>query len=189
MNREEMDRELLAQPVRGLQYMLRQLAGRYPVLPELAVDGIFGERTLEAVMIFQREFHPPVTGVVDRPTWNAIRDRWLAAEADQALPRALRALPDGDIQVLPGDAQAFLGVPQAMFQMLGRYFIGIHPHPVDAVHGSMSADNIRWLQRAAGQAETGVMDRRAWEMLSRLYEAAVVGEAPPAGRAAPGGWG
>ena len=77
MRREELERELLAQPVRGLQYMLRQLARRYARLPELAVDGIFGEQTLEAVMRLQRELQLPVTGVVDRITWNAIRDGWL----------------------------------------------------------------------------------------------------------------
>lgn len=60
--------------------MLRRLAREYEFLPELAADGVFGERTLEAVMLFQRELHPPVTGVVDRGTWRAIVERWEAAE-------------------------------------------------------------------------------------------------------------
>lgn len=189
MRREEMERELLAQPVRGLQYMLRQLAGHYPLLPELAVDGVFGEETLEAVMRFQREFHPPVTGVVDRLTWNAIRDLWLAAEAEQAPPRPLRAFPGERGRVEPGESPDFLGVPQAMFQMLSRQFSGIVPHAVDGVHGAASADNVRWLQRAAGQRETGVLDKQAWEMLSRLYEAFVVKGRTRTERDFSGGWG
>ena len=60
------------QPIRSLQYMLNQLAIHNDVLTRLAVDGIFGERTLEAVMLFQREFFPPVTGQVDNATWDAI---------------------------------------------------------------------------------------------------------------------
>lgn len=44
-----------SQPIRSLQYMLNQLAIHNDVLTRLAVDGIFGERTLEAVMVFQRE--------------------------------------------------------------------------------------------------------------------------------------
>ena len=189
MNREEMDRELLAQPVRGLQYMLRQLASRDPLLPELAVDGIFGERTLEAVMIFQREFHPPVTGVVDRQTWNAIREKWLEAEAEQAQPRVLRAFPAGGSRVEPGDRMDFLGVPQVMFQMLARQFSGLVPHPANGVHGPASADNVRWLQRAAGQAETGILDKQAWELLSRLYETFVVRGPGRVGDGFSGGWG
>ena len=189
MSREEMERELLAQPVRGLQYMLRRLAGRYPFLPELALDGIFGEQTLEAVMLFQRELHGPVTGVVDRKTWDAIRDLWLAVEQEQAPPRAMRAFPGEGGQVKPGEEKDFLGVPQAMFQMLSRQFSGIAPHPVSAVHGRASADNVRWLQRAAGQPETGVLDQQTWDILSRLYEAFVVKDDQHTRQQFSGGWG
>ena len=68
----------IQQPVRRLQEMLHMLSLTYPQLPPLKADGIFGEHTLEAVMIFQRDFHPPVTGVVDRATWQAIRALYLA---------------------------------------------------------------------------------------------------------------
>lgn len=189
MIREDMERELLAQPVRSLQYMLRRLAQRYPKLPELAVDGVFGEKTLEAVMRLQRELQLPITGVVDRTTWNAIRDGWLALETERAMPRSLRAFPGEGVRVRPGEERDFLGVPQAMFQMLGRYFTGIAPHTVDAVHGPASVGNVRWLQRASGQPETGVLDRRTWEMLSRLYEAFVVKNLEEEGLWFMGGWG
>ena len=79
-DRELLERELLSSPVGSLQYMLRQLAQVYPFLPELVVDGEFGQRTLESVMLFQRELHPPVTGVVDRGTWEAIQEEWMKAE-------------------------------------------------------------------------------------------------------------
>ena len=72
MTTQQLEEEMLSNPVRSLQYMLRRLAGRYDFLPQLALDGIFGERTLEAVMLFQREFHLPVTGVVDEETWQRI---------------------------------------------------------------------------------------------------------------------
>ena len=189
MRREELERELLAQPVRGLQDMLRQLARRYARLPELAVDGIFGEQTLEAVMRLQRELQLPVTGVVDRITWNAIRDGWLELEAAYAPPRALRAFPGEGSRVEPGEEQDFLGVPQTMFQVLGRYFTGIAPHAVDAVHSPASVENVRWLQRAAGRPETGVLDQQTWDMLSRLYEAFVVKRLEESDSPFLGGWG
>ena len=52
----------LGRPVKSLQAMLRQISYVYPVIPRLVPDGLFGEETLEAVMIFQREFRLPVTG-------------------------------------------------------------------------------------------------------------------------------
>lgn len=101
MTRDELERELLAQPVRSLQYMLRRLSLQYPFLPEIVADGVFGERTLEAVMLFQRELHPPVTGMVDEETWNDIRERWILLERKLAEPRPVRLFPDrkpGSIQ-------------------------------------------------------------------------------------------
>ena len=73
--------------------MLNRLSLRYDFLPALVPDGVFGERTLEAVMLFQRELHPPVTGVVDRETWQAILDEWLDLERELADPRQIRAFP------------------------------------------------------------------------------------------------
>ena len=74
--RELVERELLSRPVSSLQHMLRQLSFTYKFLPELAVDGVFGERTMEAVMRFQKAAGLPVTGTVDQATWNAIRNAW-----------------------------------------------------------------------------------------------------------------
>ena len=53
--RELLEREMLAKPVSSLQYMLRQLSRTYHSLPQLVVDGVFGERTLEALLEFSRE--------------------------------------------------------------------------------------------------------------------------------------
>ena len=54
-------------------------------------------------------------------------------------------------------------------------------------HGPASEENVRWLQRAAGLEETGVMDREAWDALSRLYEVFVVRDIQREGT--PGEWG
>ena len=89
MRAEEMrlEEEMVAQPVRSLQHMLRRLSKRYDFLPELQPDGRFGERTLESVMLFQKYLAPPVTGVVDQRTWTAIRDAWLEVERELAPSR------------------------------------------------------------------------------------------------------
>ena len=99
MTTQQLEEEMLSNPVRSLQYMLRRLSSKYPFLPQLAVDGVFGERTLEAVMLFQRELAPPVTGVVDQRTWNAIRDAWIDLERETAPPRTLRIFPGEGYQV------------------------------------------------------------------------------------------
>lgn len=190
MTQDQLQRELGDQPIRNLQYMLGRLAQVHAFLPALAADGIFGERTLEAVMIFQREFHPPVTGVVDLETFEAIREAWLQAEKLLGDTRPLRAFPSEGYQALPGADELFLILPQAMFQILGRYFTGILPGPMDGLHTGASVENVRWIQRAGGLEDSGILDLRSWDLLCRLYEMMVVWSPAHAQKTRfTGGWG
>ena len=60
--------------VRQIQQQLNRIAQNYPALPTLAVDGIYGSNTANAVRTFQRIFSLPQTGVVDYPTWYKISE-------------------------------------------------------------------------------------------------------------------
>ena len=126
MTPQKLEEEMLSNPVQNLQYMLRRLGTRYSFLPQLAVDGLFGEETLEAVMLFQRELHPPVTGVVDRETWQAILDEWLDLERELADPRQIRAFPPS-AKVQAGSSHNYLLPVQAMFQSLSHVLDGLEP--------------------------------------------------------------
>lgn len=53
---------------------LNTIAGAYPLIPKLAVDGIYGKKTAEAVKTFQQIFNLPATGVTDYPTWYKISE-------------------------------------------------------------------------------------------------------------------
>ncbi len=184
--RELLERELLSRPVGSLQYMLSRLAGRRQFLPQLAVDGVFGPRTLEAVLLYQREMGLPVTGSVDGRTWEAIRADWLDWEASGGRPRPLRAFPEGDFPS-PVEGEGLI-LPQTMLSVLARRLEGIAPHRADGSQSAPWAENVRWLQKAAGLPQTGVLDRPAWEALSRLYELFVI-SAPAGPPGFSGGWG
>ncbi len=64
--------------VRQLQEQLARISRSYPAIPTLTADGIYGNRTREAVEKFQSVFGLPVTGVVDYPTWYKISDIYVA---------------------------------------------------------------------------------------------------------------
>lgn len=65
------------QKVRQLQEQLNLIGEFYNAIPILTPDGIYGERTAEAVRVFQRLFNMPQTGVVDFPTWYRISDKYV----------------------------------------------------------------------------------------------------------------
>ena len=60
--------------VRQMQEQLNAIAQSYPALPKIAVDGIYGEATQNAVREFQKVFGLPASGVVDYPTWYEIQE-------------------------------------------------------------------------------------------------------------------
>ena len=66
--------------VEQLQYMLRVLSAYIQEIPLIAVDGIFGSQTRNAVIASQRWFGLPQTGVVDFATWEEIFNQYLGIE-------------------------------------------------------------------------------------------------------------
>ena len=65
-----------------LQYMLAILSQFYLSLPNIAIDGVFGEETLEAVKALQQDAGLDQTGVVDQATWDEIVQRYLGIDRE-----------------------------------------------------------------------------------------------------------
>lgn len=66
--------------VRHLQYMLSVLSAYIQNIPPVAVDGIFGPATRDAVVAAQRWLGLPETGQVDDRTWDEIYDQFAGIE-------------------------------------------------------------------------------------------------------------
>lgn len=58
--------------VRLMQEYLRTISQRYPSIPWIAIDGIFGAGTRQAVIAFQRLAGLTVDGIIGRNTWERI---------------------------------------------------------------------------------------------------------------------
>lgn len=164
-----MELKLTGAPVRDVQHMLNVISLTHPAIPRLVEDGVFGERTLEAVMIFQRDFGLPVTGVVDYATWLALR-----VQAD------LIALQDGapiPLQIIsPQYVPAPTGTPEwafvrTIFAALSSILTNFPDDP------SADTESIKQLQALAQLPVTGILDRPTWGVLVRLYHALMVRKA------------
>jgi peptidoglycan hydrolase-like protein with peptidoglycan-binding domain len=60
--------------VEQIQDQLNAISNNYPLIPKIAVDGIYGEATQNAVQVFQDVFGLPETGIVDYRTWYKIQE-------------------------------------------------------------------------------------------------------------------
>ena len=61
-----------------MQQQLARIAKSYPAIPAIVPDGIYGNKTKEAVEKFQSVFGLPVTGIVDYNTWYEILNIYVA---------------------------------------------------------------------------------------------------------------
>ena len=62
------------QKVLQLQMQLNTISDVYTSIPSVTADGIYGERTADAITRFQSVFGLPQTGVVDYPTWYKVQE-------------------------------------------------------------------------------------------------------------------
>lgn len=60
--------------VRQLQEQINGIAEAYPAVSRITADGIYGQRTSEAVKQIQNIFGLPQTGITDYPTWYKIQE-------------------------------------------------------------------------------------------------------------------
>ena len=60
--------------VQTIQEQLNRIAQNYPLIPKVAVDGVYGNSTAQSVKVFQSVFNIAQTGVVDYATWYKISD-------------------------------------------------------------------------------------------------------------------
>ena len=160
-------------PVQSLQHMLNHLARTIQTLPRLAETGAFDEPTLEAVMIFQRDFGLPVTGIVDQLTWNAITAAYYQNLIQFGEPPLLHVFPSGVGSVSESERAAELLIVQAMLSELRKVFSNFEASALDGINSGPTLRNLQQLQRLSNLPDSGTLDRATWAILAALYSAFV----------------
>lgn len=158
--------------IRELQAYLRAVQ-RYRTGSTLVpADGIFGSRTAAAVREFQQDEALPVTGAVDRTTWDALYAAYLVVNLALSLPAAIQspALPGDALSVgTRSDGVAFL---QIMLRQLAQRFPGLPAERViTGVYSPLTAEAVTAIQQLSGLPETGTVDKATWAAVTRLYAA------------------
>jgi peptidoglycan hydrolase-like protein with peptidoglycan-binding domain len=64
--------------VRMIQEQLNRISDTYTIIPKVAVDGQYTQKTADAVKLFQQAFDLPQTGIVDFATWYRISGIYVA---------------------------------------------------------------------------------------------------------------
>ena len=158
-------------PVRNLQNMLREISLYYNNIPLLIADGIFGERTTNAVRAFQTAYSLPVTGEVDIITFEEIVRVKRLAEEGRAPFKETLIIADPDHIIYPGMNSKHLYVIKAMVKNISSEFDNIGDIEItDDFYDDNFATIIKQIQRLSYLEPTGIIDKKTFNIISYLYE-------------------
>ena len=136
-----------------------------------AADGIFGEKTTQAVRQFQQETGLPADGIVDHDTWNAIVRAAEQVAKKNATPLGLTVFRRGQPPLRPGDTGEDVFILQAVLRTLSNLY-GDLPKVQDPTgrYSENTVALIRAIQKRSGLPVTGDTDRPTWDAIARLYD-------------------
>ncbi|MBQ1202302.1 MAG: peptidoglycan-binding protein [Loktanella sp.] len=155
--------------IRELQTYLRALQRYKNGYADVAVDGIFGPNTTQAVRDFQQPILP-VTGVVDLATWQAIYQAYLDLLYFQSLPSSVQVYQQPSIALFPGDQGDGVLFLQIMLRRLSRRFPNIPAEQaVTGIYTKKTASAVEAVQNISGLPQTGVTDKATWNAITALY--------------------
>ena len=141
--------------VMELQSYLRAIQRARYGTTTVPMDGFYGADTADGVRQFQQAEKLPITGAVNRETWEAIYAVYLDTERRQTPPTLIRGLRRPLLQPGDrGDAVIFLNV------MLG--IVG-NEYTVE------TEEIIRTIQRISFLPVTGNTDKDTWDAVVALY--------------------
>ena len=157
-----------------IQVSLNRISQNYPAIPKInPVNGIYDEKTQEAVRQFQRIFNLTPDGIVGRATWYRLVNLYigvtqlgeLVSEGQQfrrvgfQYPGVLRR----------GDSGGGVWSLQYMLAVLAEFNAVIPQVRLDGVFGADTERAVRAFQSFAGLPEDGVVGEQTWNAMFRSY--------------------
>lgn len=165
----ELDRGDTGVGVSELQYLLSFISDFVSYIPKVAIDGIFGEATEEAVKAFQTYYGLADTGVVDTETWEKLTNVYISF---------LDSVPEGyfnemDVYfgapLVPGDSGRYVERVQNYLNFISDNYPSIQKVTVDGIYGPSTERAVKEFQSLFSLDPTGVVGQTTYSRLASEY--------------------
>ncbi|MDE7400302.1 MAG: peptidoglycan-binding protein [Oscillospiraceae bacterium] len=160
--------------VRTIQVELNRIRQNYPAIPRIVpANGIFGESTTQAVMIFQEVFGLPVTGIVNKSTWYQIKYIFTAVKGLSELGG--EGLTTGEVtnywdeDLRRGDYGQGVRALQYYLNVIAYFNSEIPSVPQTGVFGAETERQVKAFEEFYGLNPDGIVDFRTWQLISKIY--------------------
>ena len=157
--------------VRVLQYFLSYVAQYVGSVTPVAVDGVFGPKTRESVISFQRTYGLPADGIVGEITWDLLYNTYLGMLTGVPIIYEVgRTLPFPGRTLSPGDTGEDVRALQEYLLYVSRYITEIPSITPDGIYGPATERAVRAFQTICLPSfVTGLVGAGTWFDLMNVY--------------------
>lgn len=133
------------------------------------LDGIWDSATRDALIRFQQTRGLPVTGTVDRATWELLKAEYDKSVAMNSPPTSLALFPryPAGFVIKQGDSGFLAFTVQHLLRELERlYFFPTAPLEPSGNYDQNTANLVKEFQKRNGIPVTGEVDRETWDAMA-----------------------
>lgn len=152
-----------------IQSQLRRISRDYPIIPTIAADGIFGDKTEDAVKAFQRQFNLAPDGIVGPATWYKLSYIYTAVTkiAEPGASNAGQPYPGKLIKY--GARGNDVKRMQEYLQVIARSYSRIPSITPDGIFGQKTLAAIKSFQKLFGLDVDGIVGPKTWNKILEIW--------------------
>ena len=153
-----------------IQRELRQLSYHDDGIYSVAIDGVWGKETRDALKSFQKKYGLSPTGVADIETWELLREKANQSRRHHSPTEPIRVFPRYPADYFwNGDSSPIhLQILQYVLRELGtQYSFG--DIQLSGIYDDITRNAVTKFQQKNGLTPTGVVDRATWNLLAEQY--------------------
>lgn len=162
-----------------VQFFLTLLGQFVDFLPSIAIDGVYGSKTANAVSAFQRYKGMPITGEIDESTWRSLYDAYEGVVDYLDLQNQLQGVltePFPGVTLRRGDVGPSVRVFKNYLSYIARVFFDIPPVAQNNVFDLRTQNAVREFQRIFSLPQTGQVDETTWNTIADVYRTVRLGQ-------------
>ena len=136
------------------------------------LDGIWDSATRDALIKFQQTRGLPVTGTVDRATWDVLKAEYDKSVAENSPPAMLALFPryPAGFVIEQGDKGYLAATVQHLLRELERlYYFPTAPAEPTGTYDENTAAIVREFQKRNSIPISGNVDRETWDAMAVQY--------------------
>lgn len=157
-----------------VQRLLNSVRNRYPQIPYLSEDGVFGNGTQDAVRIFQSLVGITADGIVGETTWNRLNSVYTNSSSSCITQR-----PYPGTSLRLGSSGSNVLYIQQLLNTIRNNYPNIPSLTQDGIFGNLTQSAVRSFQTQFGLTSDGIVGRNTWNRLNEVYSS-VCGASPAA---------